>query len=300
MPAEGIDYLPKKELMTYEEILRATSLFRDLGVNKVRITGGEPFLRKGLINFLKELKTIKGLEKVHITTNGVLTAQYIEDLKRIGIDGVNLSIDSIDKENFKKITRRDEFDNVFSCLQKLIEADIHTKLNVVVMKGKNEHEIPAIAELAKHRNIHVRFIEEMPFNGSDYSTSDIWNHQQIIHSLESNFKTIERDITPKNDPATLYQIKGHEGKIGVIPAFSRTFCGTCNRIRMTALGTIKNCLYDDGVLDIKQLMRTGEKDESIKSELMRISMQKAQNGHQAEAARKNTKVIGESMSTIGG
>ena len=301
MPQEGVKYLPKKELLSYEEIIRLVHIFRDLGISKVRITGGEPFLRKGLIDFLAELKKIQGINSLNITTNGVLTEPYINQLKHVGVNSVNLSLDSLDKSNFEKITRRDEFDNVMNCLHRLLEAGIPTKINMVVMKGKNDHEVIKMAELSQDQPIDVRFIEEMPFNGSQSSQNDIINHRQILDMLQSKYPEMLTLNNRTSDPATLYQVHPYwKGSVGIIPAYSRTFCGACNRIRLTAVGTTKNCLYDQGVLDLRVLMRSGADDQSIRSAIVHSVKNKAKNGFDAENARVGQRVFGESMSTIGG
>lgn len=301
MPAEGIDYLPKKELLTYEEILRLVQIFGSLGVDKIRLTGGEPFLRKDLIHLLKNIKAEPSIKAVHITTNGVLTYPYLDELAGIGIDGVNLSIDSLNKENFLKITRRDEFETVMKTLNGLLEREIKTKINMVVMDGRNDHEILEMAELAAANPISVRYIEEMPFNGgSNKPFEHKWNHKQILSMLENHYGKLERMATDPSNPATLYKVEGYQGNIGIIPAYSRTFCGACNRIRLTAIGTIKNCLYDEGVLDIKELLRSGASDEEIRNVLILTVRKKAKDGIEAAQNRKLNKTTSESMSTIGG
>lgn len=301
MPAEGINYLPKKELLTYEEIVRLSSIFVSLGIKKIRLTGGEPFLRKDFISLLENLKAIPGVEAVHITTNGVLTYSYLGQMKALGIDGVNLSLDSLNKENFHKITRRDEFDTVMKTLDGLLDHGFNTKINMVVMHGKNTQEVVDMAELASTRKVSVRFIEEMPFNGSDLSTSkQNWNHIKILEELKVAFPNLAKLDSHPSNPATLYQVPGHQGNLGIIPAYSRTFCGACNRIRLTATGSIKNCLYDEGVLDAKQLLRSEKTNEEIREILISTVQKREKDGFAAEKNRKVDKNISESMSTIGG
>lgn len=301
MPAEGINYLPKKELLTYEEIIRLASIFASLGIKKIRLTGGEPFLRKDFISLLRNLKNLSGIEAVHITTNGVLTAPYLDEMKSIGIDGVNLSMDSLNRENFHKITRRDEFDTVIQTLDGLLDHGFNTKINMVVMHGKNTHEVVDMAQLAKDRKVSVRFIEEMPFNGSDLSTSKKnWSHVRILDELKAAFPELSKMESDPSNPATLYQSPGHQGNLGIIPAYSRTFCGACNRIRLTATGTIKNCLYDEGVLDVKQLLRSEKSDDEISQVLIATVQKREKDGFAAEQNRSGNKNISESMSTIGG
>lgn len=300
MPEEGIKYLPKKELLSFEEILRLTHIFSTLGVKKVRITGGEPFLRKDLMHLLRGIKATPGIESLNITTNGVLTESYIPELKALGINHVNLSLDSLDPENFFRITRRNEYQKVMSTLDALLSHDIHTKINMVVMNGKNEGEIIDMAELARHQNIEVRFIEEMPFNGSENQQEKIWNSQQILETLRSHYPDLTAVQGDPHAPATQYTSPGLKGSIGVIAAYSRSFCHSCNRIRLTATGTIKNCLYDNGVLDLKEILRSGASDTAIAETLTSIAKRKEKNGIIAEAKRGNNQSITESMSTIGG
>lgn len=301
MPAEGINYLPKKELLSYEEIIRLIEIFSSLGIKKIRLTGGEPFLRKDFMSLLESIKRITGIEALHITTNGVLTFQHLDQMKAIGIDGVNLSLDSLDKENFHKITRRDEFETVMKTLDGLLERGMSTKINMVVMHGKNTHEVIDMAELAVDKKVSVRFIEEMPFNGSNLSTSkQNWNHTRILSELNSHFDTLQKLNSDPSNPATLYKVPGHIGNLGIIPAYSRTFCGACNRIRLTATGTIKNCLYDEGVLDVKELLRSDRSDEDIRQVLIATVQKREKDGFAAEKNRKLDKSISESMSTIGG
>ena len=301
MPEEGINFLPKKELLTYEELLRLSIIFCDLGVKKIRITGGEPFVRKDLITFLGDLKQTPGLEKLHLTTNGVLTSKYIAEMVNLGIDGINLSLDSLEPQNFFKITRRNEFTTVENCLRDLVGSSIPLKINVVVMRGLNDHEIIPMAKLAQHDNLHVRFIEEMPFNGSTESNQELVSHKEIRKVLESEFGELQQTSkTESSDPASLFQIKGFIGKIGIIPAYTRTFCGSCNRIRLTATGTIKNCLYVEGVFDLKGFLRSGVSDSEVKSALLKVADKKEKNGMLTESNRLKNKNIQESMSEIGG
>ncbi|MEP2023776.1 MAG: GTP 3',8-cyclase MoaA [Reichenbachiella sp.] len=301
MPAEGINYLPKKELLTYEEIVRLSTVFASLGIKKIRLTGGEPFLRKNFISLLEKLKAIPGIEAVHITTNGVLTFPFLNEMKNIGVDGVNLSLDSLNRENFHQITRRDEFDTVMKTLDGLLDHGFNTKINMVVMHGKNTHEVLDMARLASARKVSVRFIEEMPFNGSELSTSkQNWSHVKILEELQAAFPNLNKLESHPSNPATLYQVPDHLGNLGIIPAYSRTFCGSCNRIRLTATGSIKNCLYDEGVLDVKQVLRSGKSDEELRDILISTVHKREKDGFAAEKNRKVDKNISESMSTIGG
>ncbi len=280
---------------------RLVHVLAGLGINKVRITGGEPFVRKDLIHFLWKITQIKGIEQVSITTNGVLTAPYISDLKEMGIASVNLSLDTMDRESFKMITRRDELEKVMESFHLLMEQQITTKINAVVMEGKNTEDILPLAALTRQHPVSVRFIEEMPFNGEgSHYPKLVWTHRKILDTIQSYFPGIEKLPDAPHATAFQYQIPGYLGNIGIIAAFSRTFCGTCNRIRLTAQGTLKTCLYDSGVLDIRQLLREGASDEHLQRAFLQTFAQRPKNGFEAEKNRSNHEPITESMSTIGG
>ncbi len=301
MPEEGIRYLPKKHLLSYEEMERLITLLSKMGVNKVRITGGEPFLRRDLINFMQTVSEIEGIQELNITTNGVLTEKYIPQMIDMGVKAVNLSLDTLDKERFKQITRRDEFDKVMKCLNALIESGIRTKINMVVMAGQNTEDILPLAELTQQAPVDVRYIEEMPFNGEGLRNAEFtWNHRQILATLSKKYPNIESLAAKPNATSINYQVPGHQGTLGIIAAFTRNFCGSCNRIRITAQGTLKTCLYDNGVLDIKHLMRAGANDEELAKALLSAFNQRARDGYEAEKQRKNNLPVTESMSTIGG
>lgn len=299
MPEEGIAYLPKKQLLTYEEMLRICGVLSGLGVRKVRITGGEPFVRQDLTGFLRELKAIDGIDELAITTNGVLTGAYLADLKDIGVRTVNLSLDTLDRERFRAITRRDEFQKVEKCLYDLLHAGFEVKINAVVMEGRNTEDILPLARLAENHLVSVRFIEEMPFNGegSHYPVLN-WTYPRILQELKDAFPDLHKVSDPANSTAYHYAIPGFAGNLGIIAAFTRTFCGTCNRIRMTAQGTLKTCLYDDGVLNVRDLLRSGISDETLRQEFVRVFRQRPKDGFEAERNRHS--LITESMTTIGG
>ena len=301
MPEEGIKYVPKEELLTYEEMLRMMQLLVDLGIEKLRITGGEPFVRRDMMDFLRALCRIDGLKKVNITTNGTLTAPLIPELKQLGISSVNLSLDTLDKERFFQITRRDEFGKVMDTFHALLEHEIPTKINTVVMEGKNTEDILSLVDLTKHYPVGVRFIEEMPFNGegSHYPTLE-WNHKKILSHIQEHYPHLEKMPDPPHSTSYNYRIPGHQGTVGIIAAYSRTFCGTCNRIRITPKGMLKTCLYDDGVFNIRNLMRAGATDEQVRATFLEALGNRAKDGWEAEKNRKFGLPIQESMSTIGG
>ena len=300
MPEEGIKYVPRDDLLTYEELLRFTRLMASAGISKVRITGGEPFVRKDMILFLTELAGIEGIESIHITTNGTITHKYIDVLKEIGIKSINLSLDSLEREKFLTITRRDEFENVRKTMDAILESGIPLKLNAVVMDGLNTDEIPAFVELTRDLPISVRFIEEMPFNGTERSGSGaMWNHRRILESISTAYPGIEKAEDPPFATASAYRIPGFKGEVGIIAAYSRSFCGTCNRIRVTPKGVIKTCLYDNGVFNVRDIIRSGASDDQIIDAVINAISHRAKDGWEAEERSRNHPII-ESMSSIGG
>ncbi|QHV95857.1 GTP 3',8-cyclase MoaA [Spirosoma endbachense] len=298
MPEEGIKYLPKHQLLTYEEMERIVLVLARLGVQKVRITGGEPFVRAGLMDFLRRLAEIDGLKDISLTTNGVLTAPHVADLVALGVRSVNLSLDTLDRERFRQITRRDELPAVLKTLDALLEAGIQTKINAVVMDGQNTQDLIPLTDLTRTLPVDVRFIEEMPFNGegSHYPVLH-WTHRRIVDEIRTYYPNLQKIPDPQFSTSANYQIPVHQGTIGVIAAFSRTFCGTCNRIRLTAQGTLKTCLYDNGVLDVRALIRSGASDDELTSAFLRAFAHRPANGFEAEQSRDT---VTESMSTIGG
>ncbi len=298
MPHEGIEFLPKSHLLRYEEMLRMVRIVAQEGVNKVRITGGEPFVRRGMMEFLETLTNVPGIEQVNITTNGVLTAPLIPDLKRIGIHSINLSLDSLNRERFNEITRRDELPRVLETLDALLAHGIKTKINTVVMAGKNDDDILSLAELAKDQPIGIRFIEEMPFNGEGLKLENFLSYTRIMEIIREKYPDIHRLADAPTSTSYNYQIPGFAGTVGVIAAYSRTFCGTCNRIRVTPTGTFKTCLYDDGVMNVRDLLRSGISDEAFKDEIINALQHRAKDGYEAEANRSS--LVTESMTTIGG
>lgn len=298
MPEEGITYLKRDHLLTYEEMFRLVSVLSKQGISKVRITGGEPFLRKDLKGFLRQLSGISTLDSLHITTNGVLISDDINDLKEIGISSINLSLDSLDRDRFLQITRRDDFDKVMKTFNQLILHQIKTKINMVVMKDQNIEDIFSMIELTKDRDVEVRFLEEMPFNGSEEAKSKIWSHIDILQHIKSYYPQIESLPADKSSTSVTYQVPGFIGKFGIIASYSRTFCGTCDRIRITPTGDLKTCLYDGGVMNIRDIIRAGASDAEIVTAIASAISHRAKDGWEAEKNREN--LITESMATIGG
>jgi molybdenum cofactor biosynthesis protein A len=297
MPHEGIDFLPKTHLLSFEEMLRLISLLAEMGISKVRITGGEPFVRKELMAFLWKISEIEGIQKINLTTNGVLTAPYVPELKQLGISSINLSLDSLDRKRFFEMTRRDELPNVLKTFDAILENDIPLKINSVMMAGKNEEDIFGLVDLAKNHPVGVRFIEEMPFNGEGEKPEYFMSYKKIIETIKAKHPTLYKITDEANSTSYNYKIEGFKGTIGVIAAFSRTFCGTCNRLRITPTGDFKTCLYADSEMNLRDMLRAGLSNQEIKEKLQNSILHRAKDGFEAEANRKDA--ISESMTTIG-
>lgn len=299
MPAHGIDIVPKQELLTFKEMYRLIRVLTELGVKKVRLTGGEPFVRKDFVSFLEMLSYNDLLDAINITTNGALISHYIDRIEQLEkVKHINLSIDSLQREKFAKITRRDVFLDVYKTFEALEKSRLNLKLNVVVQSGFNTDEINDFVRLTKDKNVAVRFIEEMPFNGKGQrDIKENWTFKKILEEIKTEFD-VEEIQSEKSSTSRNYKVDGHLGTVGIIPAFTRTICNDCNRIRITSTGTFKNCLFDDGVFNLRDFIRNGASNEDLKALFLSLVKEKPENGFIAEANRKGN--VSESMSTIGG
>ena len=272
-----------------------------MGIEKIRITGGEPFVRKDIMRFLTSLSKLQGLHELTITTNGVLTEPYIPELKAIGVKTINLSLDTLDGGRFFSITGRDEFAKVMRTMDALLAQGMNVKINCVVMDGKNTQDIAPLVKLTRDLPVDVRFIEEMPFNGDGHVYGGLaWDYIRILDEIALDFPGIVKLPDPPYSTSYNYAIPGHKGTVGIIAAYSRTFCGTCNRARITPVGELKTCLYDDGILNLKNMLREGKSENELKEALLKAFGTRAKDGWEAERLRHNDQHVHESMATIGG
>jgi len=263
---EDFSFLPHDEVLRYEEIVRFVRICSELGVNKVRLTGGEPLVRKGISYLLKEINTINGIEDISLTTNGVYLGEKILELKKAGLRRINISLDTMKKEKFAFITGVDAFDNVLKGIEESIRAGLKpVKINTVIIKGFNDDEILDFARLAKKWGIHVRFIEFMPFGESNLWDSSKIVPSNVIENLIKNTYELEPASNSERGPAKMFQIKDSFGKIGFISPVSSHICLECNRIRLTSDGMIRPCLFSDIEYDVKKLLRSNTKDQEIKT-----------------------------------
>ncbi len=279
---------------------RLIRVLTELGVNKIRLTGGEPFVRKDFVGFLEMLSFNDLLEDINITTNGALIYNHIETLEKLKkVKNINLSIDSLKADRFNEITRRNVFDEVYKTMEALEKSNMNLKLNVVVQSGINTDEINDFVRLTKDKNIAVRFIEEMPFNGKGQrEMQENWTFKKILNEIKKEF-SVEEIQSEKSSTSRNFSIENHVGSVGIIPAFTRTICNDCNRIRITSTGTFKNCLFDDGVFNLRDFIRNGASNDDLKELFLSLIKEKPENGFIAEANRTKGNVS-ESMSTIGG
>jgi cyclic pyranopterin phosphate synthase len=297
MPEQGLAWLKRDDLLNFEEVERLLEIFSSLGVRKLRFTGGEPFLRRDFTHFLKRICERDLFESISITTNGVLTAPHVPLLKSLRIHSVNLSLDTLDAHRFETITRRNELSRVMNTLHALIEHDIPTKINAVIMEGVNEEDLIPLALLSKEYPVDVRFIEEMPFNGRDDRHAVKWNCRGLLAALEAGLGTLHRLPDKQASTSENYSIPGHQGHVGIIAAWTRSFCGSCNRVRLTPAGQMKTCLYGNHDLDLRAMLRNGTPASEIAVNIEKAIEKKAIDGHHAQALRAPAT---ESMATIGG
>lgn len=300
MPENGLHWIKQNELMTDDEIIRICNIFTQLGVDKIRITGGEPFVRKNCMELLQRISQINQLSELNITTNGILTEPFIPELKALGIKSVNLSLDTLDEDRFFKITRRNEFQQVMKTMESLLSHNIQVKINCVVMDGQNIEDIIPLVNLGKTLAIAVRFIEEMPFNGDNKEISLKWNYHKIYEHIQEHFGDIQKLEDPKSSTSYNYKIPGFKGEFGIIAAYSRSFCGDCNRARVSPLGILKTCLYEGGGINLKNELRSGKSDDELKQIIIQSIHHKPKDGWEAEKISSDPNAIHQSMATIGG
>ncbi len=295
-PEEGVPFIPHEEILTFEELERLVAIFCSLGINKVRVTGGEPFSRRGCLEFLTRLRKIDGVQHLHITTNGVKTSRFLDELAAIGLDSINVSLDTLDQKRFWKITRRDYLEAVLQTIHGVLARDIPLKINSVVLKDTSDDEIIQLAGLARDFPITLRFIEKMPFSGT--VRSEKLENGNLSQRLKRIFPAIEECTNVLPTTARIFALPDYKGNLGIIQGYSRLFCTTCNKVRITPTGMLKTCLYDNGVLDLKKMLRKGSSDEEIKSAIINCVQNSCVNGHEAELNAKRDRE--PSMASIGG
>ncbi len=297
-PHTHIHWLSHREILRYEEILRIIRIGVRMGISKVRITGGEPLVRKGVYDFLAELNQIPGISDISLTTNGVLLKDNLEKLKDAGIRRLNISLDTLSREKYRQITGMDAFGNVWEGIEKAHDLGFHPiKINTVAMKGVNDREFIDIARISLSRPFHMRFIEYMPIGdaGQDRDRQMLAPEIMKLLSDVDDILPVEKDT--RDGPAERYRFRKGMGEIGFIRPLSHHFCAQCNRLRLTASGGLRPCLLSDRQIDIKTPLRNGAADNELENVFLQAIRQKPLEHHLNEEQGEKVKDI---MSSIGG
>lgn len=279
MPSEGVELSPQGKLLTDQEIIRLASLFVDNGVTKIRLTGGEPSIRRGILELVRNLHALKdrGLESIAMTSNGVALHRRLPQLVEYGLTHLNLSLDTLDPFKFELMTRRRGHDAVLKSLDVALRSPLASvKLNAVIIKGLNDSEILDFVNLTKDKRISVRFIEFMPFTGNKWDKEKMIPSSELLRRITAHYPDVTRMLDKPNDTAKSYKVPGFQGNFGFISSMSDHFCSTCNRLRLTADGQIKVCLFDPNEVSLRDAMREGSSDKELINKIsLAISGKKA-------------------------
>ncbi len=264
MPEEGIALRPRDQILTFEEIERLARLFVRSGVEKIRLTGGEPLVRKDVEQLAARLASIPGLRTLAMTTNGLLLPKKLPALHSAGITQFNISLDTLDACKFESITRRKGLELVLQAISMAIEYGYNpVKVNCVVMRGFNEDELPAFVAMTADKPVEVRFIEYMPFDGNEWNEARLMPYAEMLDRVRSSFPNLVRLQEGPNDTARTYKVPGCRGAVGFITSMSNHFCATCNRLRITADGNLKVCLFGREEINLREVMRSGASDDEL-------------------------------------
>lgn len=262
MPEEGVDLSPPDHLLTTPEIVYLSSLFVSQGVTKIRLTGGEPTVRKDIVPLMQRIGQLRpnGLRELCLTTNGISLHRKLDPMVEAGLTGVNLSLDTLDPFQFQIMTRRKGFEAVMKSIDRILEmnklgAGIKLKINCVVMRGMNDREILPFVELGREKPIEVRFIEYMPFDGNKWNKTKMFPYQEMLAVIREKYPTLEKVVDHKNDTSKTYRVPGFEGRVGFITSMTHNFCGTCNRLRITGDGNLKVCLFGNSEVSLRDIIR---------------------------------------------
>lgn len=301
MPEEGIALREKSVFMTAEETFAIAKEFVSMGVKKIRLTGGEPLIKKNISKILHDLASLN--IELAITTNGILVDQYLNDFKQNGLRAVNVSLDSLDEKNFERISRRNYFQRIVSNIHLLINEGFQTKINVVVMRGVNDHEIIDFINYTRDLPVQIRFIEFMPFDGNNWHWEKKVSFNEIMQQVHTEFgyDDVEHLSSKPNDTTKNFRIKNFQGSFGVISSVTNPFCDTCNRIRLTADGKIKNCLFSQSETDLLTAFRKGDAIRPLIIDTV-LHKKKSRGGIDSFENPDNQKLFlnNRSMTTIGG
>ena len=255
MPVEEMEWMPQSKLMSAQEIVQLAEVFVSLGVKKIGLTGGEPLVRKDFGQILEELARLP--VELTLTTNGILVPQYLEALKKAGVRSINVSLDTLQPKKFFKLTRRNQFAQIWDNILLLIQEGFRVKINAVAMQGQIEEELIDFVRLTRDLPLHVRFIEFMPFTGNHWQAKQVITAPQMLEWVKKEVEVVKLE-DKTHDTAKKYQVPGYAGTFAFITTMSEHFCGSCNRLRLTADGKIKNCLFGKEELDLLGALRQGQ------------------------------------------
>ncbi len=297
MPEEGICQIPREEILGQDEIIKICRLAGELGIFRIKLTGGEPLVRKICVPLVRELKALPGIQQVTLTTNGILLKEQLPGLMEAGLDALNISLDTLEAENFRRITRRDELDRTLEGLEAALSyPSLKVKINCVPT-FQTDQELLQVAALARENPLHVRFIEMMPIGlGKDFTARDENSVKEILEKTYGSLTPVSEVLG--NGPCHYYTLGDFKGKIGFISALSHKFCNQCNRVRLTSTGYLKGCLQFENGVDLKALLRNRASDEILKNALQKAIFEKPA-GHNFQE-KKNGREESHIMSQIGG
>ncbi|XP_046686090.1 molybdenum cofactor biosynthesis protein 1-like isoform X3 [Homalodisca vitripennis] len=263
MPADGVQLTPKNNLLTTKEILQLAELFVRQGVNKVRLTGGEPTVHRDIVHIVESLHKLKKLDTIAITTNGLMLTRQLVELQKAGVNLLNISLDTLKPERFEQITRRKGWQRVIAGIDLAVQLGYTPKVNVVVMRGLNDDEILDFVQFTADRPIDVRFIEYMPFTGNKWDGNKMVPFREMLERIQTVYPGFHALANKPNDTSKAYKVPGHKGQIGFITSMSNHFCGTCNRIRLMADGSLKVCLFGNTEISLRDALRNNCSEDDL-------------------------------------
>lgn len=302
MPEEGVPLSPSRELLTTPEIIMLSSLFVSQGVTKIRLTGGEPTVRRDILPLMHQIGALRqhGLKELCLTTNGISLHRKLDSMVEAGLTGVNLSLDTLDPWQYQIMTRRKGFEAVQKSIDRILElnklgAGIKLKINCVVMRGMNDQEVIPFVEMTQEKDIEVRFIEYMPFDGNKWSKGKMFSYSEMLDLIRTKYPNLQKVQDHKNNTSKTWCIPGFEGRIGFITSMTHNFCGTCNRLRITGDGNLKVCLFGNAEVSLRDIMRKSNGGEPIDENAFEAMKQAVAECRQGDASTLSGRPLGAAI-----
>jgi GTP 3',8-cyclase len=292
MPPDGIEWTPRPQLLDEDEVVRLASIFVRMGVDKIRLTGGEPLVRRDLESIAARLSTLPGLQVLAMTTNGISLSHRAESLRKAGLNALTVSLDTLQRARFLDITKRDKFDAVMAGIEAALAAGFAPiKINMVVMRNVNDDEIEHFVEWAQDRPLQIRFIEYMPFPGNHWHSAEVVPWSEIRQRLETRWRLAPVAVHP-SAVAKEFALVGHQGSVGFVTSMTDSFCGTCNRLRLTADGNLKTCLFHPAEQSLRDAMRAGAADDELETRVAHaVGLKQAAHAPMEELARLGNRAM---------